>query len=88
LRSVTGVLLPGGRPRGGIVGTIIPAPAGRGKCRLGGTPGAGRAPLPSPNAHDAAAQLEAGLVATGHGDEDVSALARTIRSLSGLDAAT
>lgn len=33
-----------------------------------------------------AAQLEAGLVATGHGDDDVSALARAIRSLSGLDA--
>lgn len=33
-----------------------------------------------------AAQLEAGLLATGHGDEDMSALARTIRSLSGLDA--
>ncbi len=33
-----------------------------------------------------AAQLEAGLVATGHGDDDMSALARAIRSLSGLDA--
>jgi 3-hydroxyisobutyrate dehydrogenase len=32
-----------------------------------------------------AAQLEAGLVATGHGDDDMSALARVIRSLSGLD---
>jgi 3-hydroxyisobutyrate dehydrogenase len=33
-----------------------------------------------------AAQLEAGLVATGHADDDMSALARAIRSLSGLDA--
>ena len=33
-----------------------------------------------------AAQLEAGLVGRGHGDEDMSALARTIRELSGLDA--
>jgi 3-hydroxyisobutyrate dehydrogenase len=33
-----------------------------------------------------AAQLEAGLVAQGHADDDMSALARTIRSLSGLDA--
>lgn len=33
-----------------------------------------------------AAQLEAGLVARGHGDDDMSALARAIRSLSGLDA--
>jgi 3-hydroxyisobutyrate dehydrogenase len=33
-----------------------------------------------------AAQLETGLVATGHGDDDMSALARAIRSLSGLDA--
>jgi 3-hydroxyisobutyrate dehydrogenase len=32
-----------------------------------------------------AAQLEAGLVGRGHGDEDMSALARTIRELSGLD---
>ena len=32
-----------------------------------------------------AAQLEAGLVARGYGDEDVSNLARAIRSLSGLD---
>lgn len=32
-----------------------------------------------------AAQLEAGLVARGYGDEDMSNLARTIRSLSGLD---
>ena len=32
-----------------------------------------------------AAQLEAGLVAQGHGDEDMSNLARAIRSLSGLD---
>ncbi|HEX8940599.1 MAG TPA: NAD(P)-dependent oxidoreductase [Candidatus Limnocylindrales bacterium] len=31
-----------------------------------------------------AAQLEAGLVATGHADEDVSALARSVRTLSGL----
>ena len=30
------------------------------------------------------AQLETGLLATGHGDEDVSALARAIRTLSGL----
>ena len=33
-----------------------------------------------------AAQLESGLVATGHADDDMSALARAIRSLSGLDA--
>jgi 3-hydroxyisobutyrate dehydrogenase len=33
-----------------------------------------------------AAQLEAGLAATGHADDDMSALARAIRSLSGLDA--
>jgi 3-hydroxyisobutyrate dehydrogenase len=33
-----------------------------------------------------AAQLEAGLVATGHSDDDMSALARAIRNLSGLDA--
>ncbi len=33
-----------------------------------------------------AAQLEVGLVGTGHADEDMSALARAIRSLSGLDA--
>ena len=32
-----------------------------------------------------AAQLEAGLVARGHGNDDNSALARAIRSLSGLD---
>ena len=32
------------------------------------------------------AQLEAGLVATGHADDDMSALARAIRGLSGLDA--
>jgi len=32
-----------------------------------------------------AAQLEAGLVATGHADDDMSALARAIRGLSGLD---
>jgi 3-hydroxyisobutyrate dehydrogenase len=32
-----------------------------------------------------AAQLEAGLVARGHGDEDMSNLARAIRSLSALD---
>jgi 3-hydroxyisobutyrate dehydrogenase len=32
-----------------------------------------------------AAQLESGLVARGHGEDDVSALARAIRSLSGLD---
>ncbi len=32
-----------------------------------------------------AAQLEAGLVASGHADDDMSALARAIRSLSGLD---
>lgn len=32
-----------------------------------------------------AAQLEAGLVAGGHADDDMSALARTIRSLSGLE---
>jgi len=31
-----------------------------------------------------AAQLEAGLVATGHADDDMSALARAIRGLSGL----
>ena len=33
-----------------------------------------------------AAQLEAGLVATGHADDDMSALARALRSLSGLEA--
>jgi 3-hydroxyisobutyrate dehydrogenase len=33
-----------------------------------------------------AAQLESGLVVTGHGDDDMSALARAIRGLSGLDA--
>jgi 3-hydroxyisobutyrate dehydrogenase len=32
-----------------------------------------------------AAQLETGLVANGHGDDDMSALARAIRSLSALD---
>ena len=32
-----------------------------------------------------AAQLETGLVADGHGDDDMSALARSIRSLSALD---
>jgi 3-hydroxyisobutyrate dehydrogenase and related beta-hydroxyacid dehydrogenases len=32
-----------------------------------------------------AAQLETGLIAGGHGDEDMSALARAIRSLSALD---
>ncbi len=32
-----------------------------------------------------AAQVEAGLVATGHADDDMSALARAIRSLSGLE---
>jgi 3-hydroxyisobutyrate dehydrogenase len=32
------------------------------------------------------AQLEAGLVASGHADDDMSALARSIRGLSGLDA--
>lgn len=32
-----------------------------------------------------AAQLESGLIAKGHGDDDVSALARAIRELSGLD---
>jgi 3-hydroxyisobutyrate dehydrogenase len=31
------------------------------------------------------AQLETGLVANGHGDDDMSALARAIRGLSGLD---
>jgi 3-hydroxyisobutyrate dehydrogenase len=33
-----------------------------------------------------AAQLETGLVTAGHGDEDMSALARSIRGLSGLEA--
>jgi 3-hydroxyisobutyrate dehydrogenase len=33
-----------------------------------------------------AAQLESGLVAAGHADDDMSALARAIRGLSGLDA--
>jgi 3-hydroxyisobutyrate dehydrogenase len=33
-----------------------------------------------------AAQLEVGLVAAGHGDDDMSALARAIRSLSGIEA--
>lgn len=32
-----------------------------------------------------AAQLENGLIANGHGDDDMSALARAIRGLSGLD---
>jgi 3-hydroxyisobutyrate dehydrogenase len=32
-----------------------------------------------------AAQLESGLIARGHGDDDMSALARSIRGLSGLD---
>jgi len=32
-----------------------------------------------------AAQLETGLIAGGHGDDDMSALARTIRALSALD---
>jgi 3-hydroxyisobutyrate dehydrogenase len=32
-----------------------------------------------------AAQLESGLIGSGHGDEDMSALARSIRGLSGLD---
>lgn len=32
-----------------------------------------------------AAQLEVGLIAAGHADDDMSALARTIRSLSGLE---
>jgi 3-hydroxyisobutyrate dehydrogenase len=32
-----------------------------------------------------AAQLETGLIARGHGDDDMSALARAIRGLSGLD---
>jgi len=32
-----------------------------------------------------AAQFEAGLVARGFGDEDMSNLARVIRSLSGLE---
>lgn len=32
-----------------------------------------------------AAQLESGLIANGHADEDMSALARSIRGLSGLD---
>jgi 3-hydroxyisobutyrate dehydrogenase len=30
-------------------------------------------------------QIEAGLIGRGHGDDDMSALARTIRELSGLD---
>ncbi|MBA2757314.1 MAG: NAD(P)-dependent oxidoreductase [Chloroflexi bacterium] len=33
-----------------------------------------------------AAQLETGLIAQGHGDDDMSALARAIRALSGLEA--
>jgi 3-hydroxyisobutyrate dehydrogenase len=32
-----------------------------------------------------AAQLETGLIAAGHGDDDMSALARSVRSLSALD---
>lgn len=32
-----------------------------------------------------AAQLETGLIAAGHGDEDISTVARSIRALSGLD---
>lgn len=32
------------------------------------------------------AQLESGLIAQGHGEDDMSAIARAIRSLSGLDA--
>ncbi len=32
------------------------------------------------------AQLESGLIASGHGDDDISAVARAIRSLSALDA--
>ena len=32
-----------------------------------------------------AAQLESGLIAQGHADDDMSALARAIRGLSGLD---
>ena len=32
-----------------------------------------------------AAQLESGLIARGHGDDDMSALARSIRGLSGLE---
>jgi 3-hydroxyisobutyrate dehydrogenase len=32
-----------------------------------------------------AAQLESGLIAAGHGDDDMSALARSIRALSSLD---
>jgi hypothetical protein len=31
------------------------------------------------------AQLETGLMTTGHADEDMSAVARSIRALSGLD---
>jgi 3-hydroxyisobutyrate dehydrogenase len=31
------------------------------------------------------AQLEAGLMTTGHADDDMSAVARSIRGLSGLD---
>ena len=33
-----------------------------------------------------AAQLESGLIAQGHGDDDMSALARAIRTLSALEA--
>jgi 3-hydroxyisobutyrate dehydrogenase-like beta-hydroxyacid dehydrogenase len=32
-----------------------------------------------------AAQLESGLVGQGHGDEDMSALARVVRGMSGLE---
>ena len=32
-----------------------------------------------------AAQLESGLIARGHGDDDMSALARSIRGLSALE---
>ena len=32
-----------------------------------------------------AAQLETGLIASGHGEDDMSALARAIRGLSGLE---
>ena len=32
-----------------------------------------------------AAQLESGLIAREHGDDDMSAVARSIRGLSGLD---
>jgi 3-hydroxyisobutyrate dehydrogenase len=32
-----------------------------------------------------AAQLETGLITGGHGDDDMSAVARSIRALSGLE---